>query len=436
MQISQFFQTTPLRLANDDSDSTNTELYQDPDMEFQEIFEEGYMDPNSVWDRGKIINKPPPRATPDDASYLRRLETSVTNLESFLEASLSSLPNSEAHLPSNKTRSMILSIHSEQPLDDTLSDVDLDKFDTSKNTKNEASVESISSAIADRAETASLSDFHNVRDVLLNIQERLECFLKGSQQNVNDAENPANLEGNITDLKRELGRYVQVINEKKENELRKFSENMVRNDNIVHMKKAFMRKEKLKNNVYETLTSNPQYALANQASLPSTIKSVSDIVQTIDGFTMQSRYENCCSDFSSVEYYSMLIKEDKSEKLLNDAPLPQYNEREHISMIFPDPEDVIKQWQNYQLKTIQIKPKRERTFKLKWKREKKYKPHDVRGFTLDSYQNRNLQQKLEEERRLRIICRMFFYIFSIVAFVLIVMIVQSVFTLKRTGNLD
>ena len=419
-------------MANDDSDSTNNEkLYHDPDMEFQEIFEEGYMDPNSVWDRGKIINKPPPRAIPDDTTYLRRLETTVTNLESFLE----SLPNPDASLSSHNTRSLILSLH-EQPLDDTLSDVDLDKFDTTKKPKHEASVESLSSAIADRAETASLSDFHNIRDVLLNIQERLECFLKGSQQNVNDAENPANLEGNITDLKRELGRYVQVINEKKENELRKFSENMVRNDNIVQMKKAFMRKEKLKNNVYETLTSNPQYALANQASLHSTIKSVSDIVETNDGFTMRSRYENCCSDFSSVEYYSMLIKEDRSEKLLNDAPLPRYHEREHISMIFPDPENVIKQWQNFQLQTIQIKPKKERTFKLKWKREKKFKPHDVWGFTLDSYQNRNLQQKLEEERRLRIVCRMFFYIFSIVAFVLIVMIVQSVFTLKRTRNLD
>lgn len=386
------------------------------------------MDPNSVWDRGKISNQPP-RATPDDTTYLRRLETTVTNLESFLE----SLPHQDTSLTSQNTRSLILSLHS-QPVDDTLSDVDLDKFDTTKKPNGEVHLDSISSAIVDRADTASLSDFHNVRDVLLNIQERLESFLKGSQQNVNDVENPSNLAGNITDLKRELERYVRVINEKKENELRKFSENMVKNDNIVQMKKAFMRKEKLKTNVYETLSSNVRYAQANQASLPHTIKSVSDIVQFNDGFTMRSRYEN--SDFSSVEYYSMLINEERSEKLLNDAPMPRYHERERISLIFRDPENVIKQWQNYQLHTIQIKPKKEKTFKLKWKKSPKFKPQDVWGFTLDSYQNRNLRERLEEERRLRLVCRMFFYVFSIVAFVLIVMIVQSVFTIKRSGNLD
>jgi hypothetical protein len=420
-------------LANEDSDSSNTDLYHDPDLEFKEIFEEAYMDPNSVWDRGKISNRPPPRAIPDDTAYLRRLETTVTNIESFLE----SLPNQDTSLSSHNTHSLILSLHSNsQQQDDTLSDVDLDKFDTTKKPKSEVHLESISSAIADRADTASLSDFHNVRDVLLNIQERLECFLRGSQQNVNDVESPTNLEGNITDLKRELERYVHVINEKKENELRKFSENMVKNDNIVQMKKAFMRKEKLKTNVYETLSSMPRYALANQASLPPSIKSVSDIVQMNDGFTMRSRYENCSSDFSSVEYYSMIINEERSEKLLNDAPQPRYHEREKISLIFRDPENVIKQWQNYQLQTIHIKPKKEKTFKLKWKKSPKFKPQDVWGFTLDSYQNRNLQEKLAEERRLRSICRIFFYFFSIVAFVLIVMIVQSVFTLKRSGNLD
>lgn len=417
-------------LADEESDNSNTDVYHDPDLEFREIFEEAYMDPNSVWDRGKISNQPT-RVVPDDTTYLRRLESTVTNLESFLE----SLPHQDASLSSHNTRSLILSLHS-QPLDDTLSDVDLEKFESTLKPRNEAQLGSISSAIVDRADTASLSDFHNVRDVLLNIQERLECFLRGSQQNMNDVENPSNLEGNITDLKRELERYVHVINEKKENELRKFSENMVKNDNIVQMKKAFLRKEKLKTNVYETLSSNPRYALANQASLAPTIKSVSDIVQFNDGFTMRSRYENCCSDFSSVEYYSMLINEERSEKLLNDAPMPRYHEREKISLIFRDPENVIKQWQNYQLHTIRIKPKKEKTFKLKWKKSPKFKPQDVWGFTLDSYQNRNLQERLDEERRLRLVCRMFFYFFSIVAFVLIVMIVQSVFTLKRNGNLD
>lgn len=424
------------RLADGNSDSSNTDLYHDPDLEFREILEENYMDPNSVWDRGKITNQPA-RATPDDTTYLRRLESTVTNLESFLE----SLPNQDASLSSHNTRSLILSLHApNQIFDDTLSDVDLDKFDTCRKPKSEVNLESISSAIADRAETASLSDFHNVRDVLMNIQERLECFLKGSQQSVNDVENPTNLEGNITDLKRELERYVDVINEKKENELRKFSENMVKNDSIVQMKKAFMRKEKFKNNIYETLTSNQfRYAIANNASMPPSIKYYSDRVHISDGFTMRNCYNDndyCSSDFSSVEYYSMLINEEKSEKLLNDAPLPRYHEREKISLIFRDPENVIKQWQNFQLQTIQLKSKKKKPFRLKWKKEPKFRPHDVWGFTLDSMQNRNLQEKLEKERRLRLVCRRFFYFISIVTFVLIVFIVQSVFTLKRSGNLD
>lgn len=420
-------------MVNDDSDSSNTDLYHDPDLEFREILEENYMDPNSVWDRGKITNQPT-RATPDDTTYLRRLETTVTNLESFLE----SLPNHDASLSSHNTRSLILSLHAPQ-LDDTLSDVDLDKFDTSKKPKGQNNLESIESAIADRAETASLSDFHNVRDVLMNIQERLESFL-ANQQSSNDVENPTNLEGNITDLKRELERYVHVINEKKENELRKFSENMVKNDSIVQMKKAFMRKEKFKNNIYETLTSNSfRYAIANSASLPPSIKYYQDRVHINDGFTMRNCYndsDHCSSDFSSVEYYSMVINEEKSEKLLNDAPLPRYHERERISLIFRDPENVIKQWQNFQLQTIHIKPKKRKSFRFKWKREPKFRPHDVWGFTLDSYQNKNLQEKLEKERRLRLVCRRFFYFFSIVTFVLVVFIVQSVFTLKRSGNLD
>jgi hypothetical protein len=414
-------------------------------MEFQEIFEEGYMDPNSVWDRGKINNRPPPPATPDDATYLRRLETTVTNLECFLESlpnQDTSLPNPDASLSSHNTRSLILSLHA-PPLDDTLSDVDLEKFDTTKKIKPETDSESI----ADRADTASLSDFHNVRDVLLNIQERLECFLKGSQQNVNDVESPTNLEGNITDLKRELERYVHVINEKKENELRKFSENMVKKDSIVQMKKAFMRKEKFKNNIYETLTKNNlKYAIANNDSLPSSIKYVSDRVHVSDEFTMRNCFSDydysSTSDFSSVEYYSMIINGENNEKLLYDAPpapipcQPRYYEREKISLIFRDPEDVIKEWQNYQLQTIQIKPKKGKSYKLKWKKEPKFKPHNEYGFTLDSRQNLNLQVKLEEERKLRLVCRNFFYFFSIVAFVLIVYLVQSVFTLKRSGNLD
>jgi hypothetical protein len=207
-------------------------------------------------------------------------------------------------------------------------------------------------------------------------------------------------------LKGELERYVKILNEKKENELRKFSENMINQSNILQMKKAFLRKEKLQTNIYETLTPHyAKYALANLESLPSTLE-YKDRRHSQGGFTMRNCYDNdyvfqTYSDFSSVEYYTMMINEEKSERLLNDAPQPRYHDREKISLIFRDPENVIKQWQNYQLKTIQIKPKKEKSLKLKWKRGFKSKPHDVWGFTLDYRQNRILQLKLERERRIR-----------------------------------
>jgi hypothetical protein len=207
-------------------------------------------------------------------------------------------------------------------------------------------------------------------------------------------------------LKGELERYVNILNEKKENELRKFSENMINQSNILQMKKAFLRKEKLQTNIYETLTPKyVKYAIANQESLPTTLD-YKDRRRSQGGFTMRNCYDNdyvfeAYSDFSSVEYYEMMINEEKNEKLLNDgAPQPRYHDQK-ISLIFRDPESVIKQWQNYQLKTIHIKPKKRKSLKLKWKRAFKPKPHDVWGFTLDYHQNRVLQLKLARERRIR-----------------------------------
>jgi hypothetical protein len=146
--------------VQDDDTNISVPDYSDPDTEFHEIIEEAYVDPHLVYDRGKITNLQS-SGTPDDLVCLRRLENSVTNLESFLE----SLPPPSIVSQNSRRVSMICP---SPPLDDTLSDVDLDKFDTSKtSTKANQSV-SVNGAMADKAETASLSDFHNVRDVLLN----------------------------------------------------------------------------------------------------------------------------------------------------------------------------------------------------------------------------------------------------------------------------
>lgn len=349
-----------------------------------------------MWDRGKLTNKL--NHSPEDLNRLRQLENTVNSLETCFD----SLP---VHDTSVTSRNLSIPCPS-PPQEDTLSDVDLDKFngnDTLPNGNRFGNVDG-----ADAVETASLSDFHNIRDVLLTIRGRLDSYLKVNQNSSADETAKSNLEDNISELKRELERYVESINEKKENELRKFSENMINQSNIKQMKKAFSRKEKLESNVYETLTKpNANYALANAASLPKTLHCFSERSCTQEGFTMRNCYDNdyvfqTYSDFSSVEYYTMLINEERSEKLLNDAPSPiRYHEREKISLIFRDPENIIKQWQNYQLKTIKIKPKKEKSLQLKWKNRHKLKQHDVWGFTLDYHQNRILQMKLEKERRFR-----------------------------------
>ena len=351
------------------------------------------MDPNSIWDRGKVSNDDQ-RTTPEDVTCLRRLRDSMNNIESYLGTA----SHRETSMTSQNSQSFKLVCPS-PPHDDTLSDVDLDKFDPEKLPNEDIRI-SINSAMLDNAETASLSNFHNVRDILLNIRQRLDSYLKTCQESATN--HSSNLESNIAALKRELEGYVQVINEKKEKELRKFSENMINQSNIMQMRKAFLRKEKLKSNIYETLRSH-NYAIADDESLPSLNQ---DRVHIKGGFTMKNCYDNdyafeSYSDFSSVEYYEMLINEDRCERLLNDAPLPRYQERERISLIFRDPQDVIKEWQNYQLKTIKVKPKKEKIFNVKWTKSLKLKHRDFWGFTLDSNQNRVLQLKLKKERRMR-----------------------------------
>lgn len=340
------------------------------------------MDPNSIWDRGKISNHA--RTTPEDIKCLRRLENTVINLESYLE----NHPNQEVSMTSHNAR---------MPVDlasDSLSDVDLEKFETNGNV-----IESFQSgAMNDQAEVVSISEYHNVRDVLLSIRMRLESFV--IQENPpKDKSNTSNLEEKINGLKKEIESYVTAINEKRENELRKFSQNMMNRWTVSGFQKAFLRKEKLRNNVYETLGSE-NYSSADNVSIP---KSISDRIYTEASFTMRTRYSNGYdTDFDSVEYYSMLINEERSERLLNDAPLPRYYERERVSLIFRDPEDVIKQWQSYQMHTIHMKQKGLKPLNFKQKKIRPPKHEGFSwGFTLDSNQNHILQQKLEKERRER-----------------------------------
>lgn len=337
--------------------------------------------------------------------------------------------------------------------DDALNDVDLESFDQStksiklRNTANAPIIELSNSVnnylIRDNVETASLSNFHNVQDVLLNIHQRLEQYLKTNGPSSSSSASSSKLQCNIEQLKQELHRYVLIINQKKENELRKFSENMSNHSKIVHMKNAFIKKENNSTcgNIcdYDTINANKNDTISyySNDSVPNFNK-FRGVSGNVDGFMLKNCYDGCSLngsfDTNSVEYYSMLINEERCDNLLNDSPPhlppPHYQEREKISLIYRTPDNVIKQWQQYQLNTITIKPKKNKSVKLNLTKEKKNRPLDIYSFTLDYHKSRLLQMKLEKERRIRKICRTFFYSFGLISFILIVVLVDSFFNLR------
>lgn len=382
---------------------------------------------NAVWDRGKTSEAATISAkSPDhDINYLKRLES---NLELYLDS-----------LPLNKK---VPSSSPPNSLDDILIDVDIDSFEKNPPSKIDTetadvklSNEKSNNFINDYVDTASLSNFHNVRDVLLNIQRRLETYLTSNEKGTS-----SKLEVNIEEFLHELDRYVSVINEKKEKELRRFSENMSNHTTIIHMKNAFQKKGGTSittgddDQIYDALESEVVSYYSND--------SISDMRRCAnrDGFIMRNCYDRCSlnssgsCDSNSVEYYSMLINEERSENLLNDAPptlLPRYHEREKISLVFQNPDQVIRQWQKYQLNTITIKPKKSKFLNFSMGRKKKKgAPYDIWSFTLDYHKTKMLQLKLEKEKKVRLVLRVFFCIFIIICFVLVVYLVQSFFKNK------
>lgn len=270
---------------------------------------------------------------------------------------------------------------------DTLSDLDLEKFEREQDVGKTRNI-----CETQNDETASLSDFYNVSGLIQKIRIRLDSFLKANQENSEASSKFQSLEENIAALKEELESYLKAIDAKKEQELRQFSENMINEERLLKMKKAF----KLQSNFYETLGSK-HYAIANNDSIPRSFRCNGDTIRVKSGFTFRNYYDNDYafenfSESSSVEFYTMLINEHGEENNF-DAP------RERVSLIFRDPEEVIRQWQNYQQKTLRIKSK-EKPFQTRI--ESKPVQHDAFwGFTLSSYQNETLLIKLKKERQTR-----------------------------------
>jgi len=385
------------------------------------------MQSNAVWDRGK------------EKQDVKRLESS---LETYLEA----LPPTENHtmISSKSHSSNILNAYLLNF--ENISNDDLESIDGKSNNENQNATVTLSNNSnkpnaqinEDAISTSSLSNFHNIQYIEY-IHQKLEQYLKTCKEHHHQDDGPSTqLVSKIDELKMELEKYVDMINKRKESELRRFSENMSNHSNIVHMKNAFLKKE-----MYTSVVNydNISYSQTDAVSYYSN-DSITDYERcksmNFDGFFMKNCYDkysfNSNFDTNSVEYYSMLIAEETNDNLVNDAPIPppRHIEREKISLIYRNPDDqIIKQWQKYQLNTITIKPKKNRMVKIKMSKEKKRKNYDIWSFTLDYHKTRMLQMKLEKERKIRLICRMFFYFFGVACFVLVVIIVQSIFNVRK-----
>lgn len=184
----------------------NSDWSDNSDVEFREIQDEE-VSSDKITNNAKNIF--------DDMRSLRRLKHSVSKLESCMGSyTLTCSQSPIFNVPCCLTTSN----------DDTLSDVDLDKFERDNDTERTQ----FCNRRIDGA--TSLSDFHNV-EVIHKIRIRLETFLKDNQENsvdqMTDSNNKHTLEENITALKMELESYLKAMDVKKEEELRQFSENMI-----------------------------------------------------------------------------------------------------------------------------------------------------------------------------------------------------------------
>lgn len=387
------------------------------------------MQSNAVWDRGK---------EKQDVEYIKRLESS---LETYLEAKPAVGDENRLISPNvnpNILNAYLLNFDNVSSNDE----VDLEsmagqktnaitlanKNNNNQRNKNNYNEPNVQFRDVSSVETASLSNLHNIQYieyVQLKLEQLLKTYKPPSSQ----------LETKILELKKELEKYVEMINQKKEIELRRFSENMSNHSNIVHMRNAFMKKEMNHTVDYDNVSFGQTDAVSYYSS-----DSIADYERrasrNFDGFFMRNCYDKCSFnsnfDTNSIEYYSMLITEERNDNLVNDAPVPPPRYNEQISLIYRNPDDqVIKQWQQYQLNAVTIsKPKKNKKVKIKAVKEKK-RTYDIWSFTLDYHKTRMLQMKLEKERKIRLICRTFFYFFGLVCFVLVVIIVRSIFSTRQ-----
>lgn len=152
--------------------------------------------------------------------------------------------------------------------DDSLTNINLDAFNlkisqendtsfnliqlnTPKSEKRQSTLTNADSGkgTSEGTEYMDLVDYHQTRNILVNIRSKLETLLEQHRMTTNnnpfvqqdESSNASDLERNIISLKNDLENYLTVMTEKSEQELRQFSDTMSKDSRIQTFTKAFDR---------------------------------------------------------------------------------------------------------------------------------------------------------------------------------------------------
>lgn len=185
---------------------------------------------------------------------LNKLNRSITNLEKVLpndneqKTPAAIISRRRISLPRDDT-TIPRPVWPQGEADDSLSNMNMEQFE------NDLIKFSPSPRTSFEGSYLDLIDYHQTREILCNIQDKLEALLE--QHRRTPTKNSSDLESNIIRLKHDLENYLSVMNEKSENELRQFSAGMSQDSRVQTVKKALSQRSKtcrFGDDCYEVMT--------------------------------------------------------------------------------------------------------------------------------------------------------------------------------------
>lgn len=183
---------------------------------------------------------------------LDKLNRSITNLEKAMpeDQAPAMVPRRRISLPRDDTIP--------RPVwpgesDDSLSNMNMEQFE---NDLIKFSPSPRQSFGENGSSYLDLIDYHQTRELLCNIQDKLEVLLEQNRRTPTK-NSTQDLEANIMRLKHDLENYLTVMQEKSENDLRQFSAGMTQDSRVRTVKKALSHRSKtcrLVDDCYEVMT--------------------------------------------------------------------------------------------------------------------------------------------------------------------------------------